>query len=181
MTGITNQHFQEDLNFMSQHPVSQKIGTIMGMVDRTFLLSHPKFHSKNISFVINTLIDNDYPLNFIFDNNNKKLRLLLNNRTLRQNDNNSIVEETKKKTWFTILYISSISEKFTNIIKDLNVKLPYCSLNKIKFVKTQKNILSVLSTKNVVYLIKCKDCDATYVSQIKRQLKIRIRIKKNTK
>lgn len=32
------------LNFLSQHPECQKRGTIIGLIDRAFMLSHPKFH-----------------------------------------------------------------------------------------------------------------------------------------
>jgi len=32
------------LNYWSQHPMSQKRGTIISLVDRAFLLSHPDFH-----------------------------------------------------------------------------------------------------------------------------------------
>jgi hypothetical protein len=35
------------LNFYSQHPLSQKRDTAMGMIDRAFILSHPKYHKKN--------------------------------------------------------------------------------------------------------------------------------------
>jgi len=34
------------LNFHSQHPISQKKGIIYGMVDKTILLSHPRYHQK---------------------------------------------------------------------------------------------------------------------------------------
>ena len=50
------------------------------MIDRVFLLSHSKFHKKNIVFIIETLFKNDYPLDFIFDNIKKctiKISLLL--------------------------------------------------------------------------------------------------------
>ncbi|KYM84656.1 hypothetical protein ALC53_05153 [Atta colombica] len=46
------------------------------MIDRAFLLSHPKFHNKNIVFVIEALLNNDYPLDFIFDNINAQLKPL---------------------------------------------------------------------------------------------------------
>jgi len=36
------------LNYWSQHSLSQKKDIIMGLVDRTFLLSHPEFHQKKI-------------------------------------------------------------------------------------------------------------------------------------
>jgi len=34
------------LNFHSHHPISHKKGIIYGMVDKTILLSHPRFHQK---------------------------------------------------------------------------------------------------------------------------------------
>jgi len=38
----------------------------MGMIDRAFLLSHPRYHEKNINIIINTLL-NDCPLDFNFN------------------------------------------------------------------------------------------------------------------
>lgn len=49
------------LNFLLQHPLCQKRGTIVGLIG-AFLLSHPQFHQKNFYFIIKILLDNDYPL-----------------------------------------------------------------------------------------------------------------------
>jgi len=46
--------------------MSQKKGIIFSLMDRVLLLSDPVFHSKNITLIINILI-NDFPLKFIFD------------------------------------------------------------------------------------------------------------------
>jgi len=44
------------------------------------------------------------------------------------------------------------SEKFKNIIKDLNIKLAFYSLNKMnKFIKVYKDVLPIESKKNVMY------------------------------
>jgi len=52
------------------------------------------------------------------------------------------------------------------------LKLAYHSLNKLnKFIKVQKDPLSNLQKKNVVYKICCNDCDASYVGQTGRLLK----------
>ena len=64
------------LNFNSWHPVSQKRGVVIGLVDRAFLLSHPKFHEKNLELIVNILLDNDYPLDFIFKVIRERLRCL---------------------------------------------------------------------------------------------------------
>jgi len=38
------------LSFLSNHSFTQKRGVIMNMIDRAFLLSHPKFHQKKFQF-----------------------------------------------------------------------------------------------------------------------------------
>ncbi|KYN21929.1 hypothetical protein ALC57_05666 [Trachymyrmex cornetzi] len=54
------------LNFYSCHPLSQKVGTIMSLIDRIILLFYPKFHLKNFDFIIDVLLRNGYPLKLIF-------------------------------------------------------------------------------------------------------------------
>jgi len=48
------------LNFHSNHPISQKEGIIFSLIDKVFLFSDCKFHTKNLTFIINILLDNDY-------------------------------------------------------------------------------------------------------------------------
>jgi len=65
------------LNFLSQHPLSQKRGTVMGTVDRSFFLSHPRFHRESLKYIITLLLENDYPLKFIFNTINTRLKYLI--------------------------------------------------------------------------------------------------------
>jgi len=69
------------LNLLSQHPISQKKGVLISMIDRAFLLSHPKYQEKNLEFIIETFINNDYPLKFIFDTINMRLKSIFKKRT----------------------------------------------------------------------------------------------------
>jgi len=64
------------VNFHSQNPLAQKKNIIFGLVDRTLFLSHPKFHEKNLENVIDTLLNNCYPLPFIFSTIIKKIKML---------------------------------------------------------------------------------------------------------
>jgi len=61
----------------------------MSVIDRIFLLSHPRFHQKNFDFIINTFLDNGYPMNFIFETISIRLRNLFNKRTRKQNVHNT--------------------------------------------------------------------------------------------
>lgn len=46
------------LNFFSNHPIAYKKGVLMGLIDRSLLLSHPRFHQENFNFLIDTLVNN---------------------------------------------------------------------------------------------------------------------------
>jgi len=50
------------LNYFSQHPITQKRGVIMNLIDKVFL-SHYDFQQKNFSLLF--LLDNSYPLHFL--------------------------------------------------------------------------------------------------------------------
>jgi len=161
------------LNFLSQHPITQKRGVIMSMIDKAFLLSHPKYHEKNLKFIIETFITNNYPLQFIFETFYMRLKSLFKKRTKKQNLESS--EEKKRNRWFLIPYIKNISDKFKNIVCGLESKLAFFSLNKLdRIIKAKKDCLPLNYNKDIVYKISCKDCDSTYVGQTKRKLNTRL-------
>lgn len=79
------------LNFASQHPLTHKKGVLMGLVDRVLLLSHPQFYQDNFSLIINILLENGYPLHFIFKNITDRIRYHIyrdNKNNHMHNDNN---------------------------------------------------------------------------------------------
>jgi len=90
------------LNYLSQHPVSQKRGTIIGMTERALLLSHSRFQRDNLIFIIKVLLNNDYPLKFIFDTINKQLKHMTHYIP------NKIDKTKKNRKWFTIPYINEM-------------------------------------------------------------------------
>jgi len=47
------------------------------------------------------------------------------------------------------------------------------------FVKTHKDKEQLSSNNNVVYKVSCKNCDASYVGQTKKQLKTRLKEHRN--
>jgi len=64
----------------------------MRIVDKAFLLSHPKYHKDNFNFIIKTFLDNDYSINFIFVTINLRLRSLL--KRLKQTKKTNIDYKT---------------------------------------------------------------------------------------
>jgi len=63
------------LNFHSHHPIAHKRGIIFGMVDKIILLSHPRFHQKNLIESVRVLLNNGYPLPFIFNTIRSRITL----------------------------------------------------------------------------------------------------------
>jgi len=47
--------------------MAHKRGIIFGMIDKIILLSHPRFHHKNLIESVKILLNNGYPLPFIFN------------------------------------------------------------------------------------------------------------------
>ncbi|KYN38620.1 hypothetical protein ALC56_06995, partial [Trachymyrmex septentrionalis] len=106
------------VNFYSNHPLTQKKGTICSLVNRAFLLSDVMFHTKNLTFIINILLDNDYPMKFIFDTINQRIKNLIKNRYKVHNvltDNVCVNEIT---SWLTVPYIPRHTEKFRRFNKN---------------------------------------------------------------
>ncbi|KYN26684.1 hypothetical protein ALC57_03945 [Trachymyrmex cornetzi] len=160
------------LNFLSAHSISQKKGIVMGMTDRAVILSEQKFHQKNIKLVIDTLLRNNYPIEFIFEIIFKRLKFLFAKRHVEEKKNS---ENLIRTPWFVIPYTLTTSDKFSSICKNENLKLLYFNNNKFnRFTKVQKGILPKYCNKNMIYKIECKDCDASYVGQTSRKLSSRI-------
>jgi len=98
------------LSFMSSHPISQKRGIITNMVDKVLRLSHPKFHEKNLNFIIKIFLDNDYPIEFIFEAIRTRIKTLTHRNLVTPTDM-KIDNDKDKVHWFTIPYIPNVSEQ----------------------------------------------------------------------
>ncbi|KYQ53233.1 hypothetical protein ALC60_07637, partial [Trachymyrmex zeteki] len=71
----------------------------------------PKYHEDNLNFIVNTFLENDYPMKFIFDTINSRLRSLLKHKTLKQADSDT-TKNKEKPTWFTIPFLPQLYAKF---------------------------------------------------------------------
>jgi len=90
------------------------------VIDRIFSLSHPKFHERNLNFIIETFINNNYPLQFKFNTIQTRLKSLFNKRTKKQVTD--IPEEERINSWFLIPYIQKVTDKFKNIASNIKAK-----------------------------------------------------------
>ncbi|EFN64533.1 hypothetical protein EAG_00770, partial [Camponotus floridanus] len=65
------------LLFFSHYSLTHKKVVIVGLTDRAFKLLHP--HTENFSFIINTLLNNGYPIHFIYHTIFHRLKYLISN------------------------------------------------------------------------------------------------------
>jgi len=159
--------------FHSQHPLSQKRGIVYGLVDRALLLSHPKFHEINLKKAIEVLLDNCF-LPFIFSTINRRIKQLSYKENIFNKEDKK-VKNSDKIEFFTIPYVNSVSEGFLPVCGRFGFCMSYSIYNTLKrYIKRGKDGLDVWSHSDVVYRIKCNDCEATYIGQTKRQLGTRI-------
>jgi len=100
--------------------------------------------------------------------------LIYSNSNSENNKNGSDISNNKKI--MVIPYIKKISELVAITIDKSQYTIGYRVLNHPGgFVKVHKDTNNLLTNNNVVYKISCKDCDASYVGQTKRQLRTRVK------
>ncbi|XP_025264609.1 uncharacterized protein LOC112637982 [Camponotus floridanus] len=151
------------LHFESRHPLCQKRGTIIGLTDKVFRLSHPRFHKENFEFIIDILLNNGF--------NNR-----LDNTLTADNNEVDGVDGGGRISYFNVPYVKNFSDRFRQCVRDLEVKLFYTGINNLRrFIKVGKDRLDKDSRNNIVYKINCMDCNASYVGQTGRLLKTRLK------
>jgi len=145
------------------------------------LLSHPDFQEKNIELCIKLLLENDYPLNLVFQKISERLKKLFNKKSTTDLNKNIATHSTDTtdsvtKKYFIISYIRNISEINTSLINKSIFTVGYRGLNKLdRIIKVHKDQTEYQYKNNVIYKIYRKNCNASYVGQTKRQLKTRIK------
>jgi len=148
------------LSFYSNHPLCHKVGTIYGLIDRAFLLSDPVFHKKNIELIINLLLENGYPLSLIFEKINARIKTLIYNNTGHEKEDDNGGED-RNNNIIVLPYIKDITERVAGVIDGSRFLKGYRVLNNLgKIIKVHKDRNDALANSNVVYKIKCINCNA---------------------
>ncbi|KYN12159.1 hypothetical protein ALC57_15678 [Trachymyrmex cornetzi] len=140
----------------------------------------------NLCFTIKVLLENDYQLNFKFENINNRLKNIIM-ASDRKISSSSIFDNT----FVTFFFIYEIQSIVSSVIKNISFEVIRLNIaafnspldvttNKLReFIRVYKNPLPRDKRSNVVYKISCRSCDASYVGQMCRQLRSRITEHKN--
>lgn len=98
------------LNFFSQHPLIHKKYIIIGLTDRIYKLSHPRFHEKNFTLIIHILLKNGYPIELIFNTITNRIRSLIHNSNMVPVPSSSL----PSSSFLVIPFINNISSFLLN-------------------------------------------------------------------
>ena len=105
-----------------------KRSVIIGQFDRILFLSHPKFHEKNISDLVHTLLINSYPLEFICSTIKNRIKTLENRINLDKNsdwNNNENDSNSNLRKKFFVPYLSKVSKKFNKLSHSHGFNIAY--------------------------------------------------------
>jgi len=118
-----------------------------------------------------------YPLDLVFREMNTRLKKLFNNKLSTdhcKDESHNDLKINDNKKYSAMPY--RVTETVISIIDKSECIVGYKWLNKLnRYIKIQKDKSVFMSKNNVVYKINCKNCDASYVGQTKRRLKIRVK------
>jgi len=93
-------------------PLTEKGRLWVWLIEPSYF--HIQSSKKNFEFIIKILLENDYPLDFIFNTISSRIKGLINDKIAKYKNNN--VENCfDKKIWSTVPFIKTISEKFKSI------------------------------------------------------------------
>ena len=162
------------LNFKSNHPFSQKVAMIYNLVDKVLFLSNPSFHTKNLQIAKSILLANSYPLNIINKYFSKRIHSQLHPIPPPLDIPNTSNRNNLKK----IIQIPYTDNLYHQIKKHMKSSPFFCvpkitsQLSSIIIKGKDKTPLQQFT--NIVYKIPCKNCNASYVGEAKRQLSARL-------
>lgn len=176
------------INFWSYHKMSIKINLVKQMKNRVLNVSDQSFHIKNLGILMELFTNNSYPKQLLkqilystspLENEAQVVPL-----NLDQSTNNGVVavaDSTVPFRYISVPYINDVTARLAKILKDVpNIKLANSTVLTVNKVFTNlkcKDNTSNIS--NIVYSIKCNDCNQIYIGQTGQMLKQRISIHKS--
>ena len=152
------------LDYHSHNPISHKINTVKALQRRAYTICSDETSKLNeLEKVKVDLKNNGYPISLI-----KKCEKEITKPIYRDDNDDQNIN-------ICVPYIKGVTERTSKILKNYNINLYSKNAN------TLKNSLCNLKDKrnadlkrNVVYQVNCNDCDAKYIGETGRNIKIRM-------
>lgn len=163
------------LNFLSNHPLSQKKSVVIGLADRAISLSDPTFRPKSIKKAKQILYKNNYPKTLVHNIFKERIKQFYNSHNKSK--------KTTNKIHISLPYIHELSEKIRKSLKSLDLIVCHKSYNTLKSNFSQLKTKTPQNKKShVIYQIPCSNnnCNKVYIGQTSQHLENRIKTHKYT-
>lgn len=157
------------LNFLSIHPLPQKINIAKNFIDRVFNLTTNKTYTEKKQIVHKYLSLNDYPHTLI--------NRCLNNKINPSPQNKPNHPNNPEPTYRSLPYIPTLTPRITKLLrKDYpNIVVASKSAHTVNNLYTRiKDPIPMLNQHNVIYCIKCQQCECRYIGMTSNLLKTRL-------
>lgn len=152
------------LNFLSHHPLSQKLGVACGIFNRAVRLSTHDKVDISIEKAKSILRTNNYP--------NKIVKKCLGKTRARLE--HAPQNATPEKIYSRFPFVAGLSERVGKCFGTTNCRLGFYNLNKVRGMYTRlKDKVDPNKRSNEVYKIPCS-CNKHYIGQTKQLLKNRL-------
>ncbi|XP_044578918.1 uncharacterized protein LOC123261389 [Cotesia glomerata] len=156
------------LNWNSNHPRSQKISMIKGLLDRMSRLSSSDFYEVNFKKIRNMLLKNNYDLSLVDSVINRFKENLKNKTSSLGNMNNSI-------KYCRFPYVAELSQRVDRCFIGTNVRLAFYNILRANSIYSKlKDPVSKQQQAGIVYRIPYS-CGLCYVGQTKQYLNTRVK------
>jgi len=151
------------INYMSNHPMEQKIAAYRYYINRMITFSMNKENKRKEWNTISRIAHNNiFPINIIKE---------LKNR-IEQNKTHQKPKDNKK--WATFTYYTPKIRKVTNLFKQTGVRIAFRSNNNIQqIIRHKENIRTEQYNRSGIYALTCKTCKQKYIGQTSRDLRQR--------
>ena len=159
-------HTDQYLNFMSHHPLHQKIGVVHTLLNRCeTITSEKEDREKEKEHLKAALQQCGYPAWSMIENKSEKVTDKKKKKT----------EQQRVKGQVVVPYIQGTTEKITRILKRYGITTAVrpCTTLRQQLVHP-KDKVDKEENGDVVYKIPCKMCEQSYIGETGRQLKTRV-------
>ncbi|KAK3735059.1 hypothetical protein QZH41_001737 [Actinostola sp. cb2023] len=165
-------HTDRYLDFNSHHPTAHKLSVVNTLLQRANNIPSTEEGKKNeLSYVKSVLTANNYPPKIIqnCERNIKSKKEQTSSSSAMTND----VEE-QKRSIVVLPYVKGVSEKISRVLKQHNLDVAYRPMTKLcNLFPRPKDRKDASSETDIVYKIKCSECDFVYYGQTGRSMKTR--------
>ena len=159
-------HTNRYVSFNSHHPTSVKAGIVQGLADRAMkVCSDEKRIKREFERISEAMADNGYPKRFTERAINKQMKKGLVRR----------VDEADQPKWETarIPYIDGLSQEVRRIARTAGVRCAFYMPITLRSLYQAKDALPLEATTHAVYSVTCKTCNAEYIGETQRALRVR--------